>query len=248
MRVMRDRCRWRWCCEACGWSGCGLHGRGFRQGVADCNARAGNEAGCTAAEGERGRRGHCQRLKICEACGTRFASVGCRLDPAEQVRMSQTRTHPEVDGVIRWRWRVTGQVQGVGFRPAVYRWAIAQRLVGGVYNDAHGVVIEAQGSAARLETFEAELTLNLPRLARIASMVRASVQVKSDVAFVITGSRASACSDAAVTVDTSVCEACLAEMRDPEDRRYGHALINCTDCGPRFRSSKRCLTTVRIRR
>ncbi|MEM7624076.1 MAG: carbamoyltransferase HypF [Planctomycetota bacterium] len=142
--------------------------------------------------------------------------------------------HPASIEAVRYHVRVRGQVQGVGFRPAVYRWAAAQGLTGCVYNDTHGAVVEVEGPAERVEAFLRGLAGAMPRLVRIDYLHHQAVPIRGDTAFIITPSRDSVVADAAVTVDTAVCDACLHEMRSPQNRRHGHALINCTDCGPRF--------------
>jgi hydrogenase maturation protein HypF len=137
----------------------------------------------------------------------------------------------------RRRWLVTGQVQGVGFRPFVYRVARQLGLAGWVRNQAGGVVIECQGDASSLERFEQEVRANHPPLASIRLLHREERTPNSyDRGFDIIDSaaRGGQLTTADVTVDAATCPACLREILSPADRRHRHALANCTDCGPRF--------------
>ena len=129
--------------------------------------------------------------------------------------------------------QIRGQVQGVGFRPFVYRLAGEWKLRGWVCNDAAGVAIEAQGAAADLEQFLTALR-QPPPLARIDAMQTATLPVCADETnFVIHASRAGPVRTE-IAPDTSICNDCLAELFDPADRRYRYAFINCTHCGPRY--------------
>ena len=128
---------------------------------------------------------------------------------------------------------ITGQVQGVGFRPFVYRLAQGLRLTGWVLNDGRGVTIEAQGLAESMAQFTARLQSELPPLAQIAHLHRTPMTaVGQERSFEIRLSPGGELSDAQVTVDTAVCGDCLAEMNNPADPRYRYPFINCTNCGP----------------
>jgi hydrogenase maturation protein HypF len=134
----------------------------------------------------------------------------------------------------RVRIRVTGTVQGVGFRPYVYRLAAQLGLGGFVLNDARGVVIEAEGPEEALRELLGRLASEAPPLAvleRVASEPRAPL---GECAFRIAASPHDGVPDAPVAPDSATCEACLAELFDPADRRYRYPFINCTNCGPRF--------------
>jgi len=134
----------------------------------------------------------------------------------------------------RRRLRVRGQVQGVGFRPFVYRIAIDCGVSGWVRNDAQGVEIEAEGACDSLREFERRLQQEAPRLARIVSVEAAERQVTGDrEPFRIIASGGGA-GGAHVTPDTAVCPECVAELFNPADRRWRYAFINCTNCGPRY--------------
>jgi hydrogenase maturation protein HypF len=130
--------------------------------------------------------------------------------------------------------RVRGAVQGVGFRPFVYRLAHELGLAGWVFNDAEGVAIEAQGPIDALTRFEKRLRNDAPPLSRVASLATSRRPVTdSDAGFQILASRRGAVRTS-IPPDSAPCEACLAEMFDPSDRRHRYAFINCTQCGPRY--------------
>lgn len=129
--------------------------------------------------------------------------------------------------------RVTGLVQGVGFRPCVYRIALALNLKGEVFNDAQGVGIYLEGVPGSVLSFEDELRKNAPPLSRIDSVQSTAIDVKGYTVFSITPSRGGAVSTA-ITPDAAVCEACLADMFTPGNRRYRYPFTNCTHCGPRY--------------
>jgi hydrogenase maturation protein HypF len=139
-----------------------------------------------------------------------------------------------VVGRARMRVRVTGTVQGVGFRPYVYRLAGELSLGGFVLNDAQGVLIEVEGSAPVVDRFLERLPSEAPPL---AVLERVSVEERApsgDIGFAIRESMIGAVPDAPVTPDTATCDDCLRELFDPADRRFRYPFINCTNCGPRF--------------
>ena len=130
---------------------------------------------------------------------------------------------------------VGGQVQGVGFRPFVYRLADELNLTGWVVNDAAGVTVEVQGPPDAVEQFPRRLRAELPPLAEIARCEVAEMEAAAgEKIFDIRPSEGGELTDAQVTVDTAVCDDCLREMRDPADGRYRYPFINCTNCGPRY--------------
>ncbi len=126
---------------------------------------------------------------------------------------------------------VTGIVQGVGFRPFVHRLASALGLVGSVGNDPTKVFIEVAG--AGIDEFVRRLVDEAPPLAKVESVTRSPSVVVSDV-FRIVESRSGAGERTLVPPDSAVCDDCLAELFDPNDRRHRHPFITCTNCGPRF--------------
>ena len=129
--------------------------------------------------------------------------------------------------------RVGGIVQGVGFRPFVWRLAHELELCGWVRNDSAGVEITAEGPAARLEELVARIASDAPPLARIDSITAREVCPAGHAGFAIAASVASRCATA-IGPDTATCPACLAELFDPRNRRWRHAFITCTHCGPRY--------------
>lgn len=145
--------------------------------------------------------------------------------------------------------RVSGVVQGVGFRPFVYRLATELCLDGIVGNDASGVFVELEGPPDRLGEFLERLRADAPPLAWIDTVSVEATPVLGTSGFSIAGSRGSEDAVTLVSPDIAVCDACLAEMWDPANRRYLHPFITCTDCGPRFTITKglpydRPLTTM----
>ncbi len=134
----------------------------------------------------------------------------------------------------RKRIRVRGQVQGVGFRPYVYRLATELGLDGWVRNDAAGVEIEAQGADAALERFTNRLRLEIPPLARIDALTCDALRATGDeCGFRIIASRTGEVRTG-ITPDAATCPACLEELFDRNDRRYRYPFLNCTHCGPRY--------------
>jgi hydrogenase maturation protein HypF len=133
----------------------------------------------------------------------------------------------------RRRIRVTGVVQGVGFRPFVYGLARRHGLGGFVLNDGEGVVIEAEGSVDELELFAVALVAETPPLARVTSVATDVVRPLGVRDFRVAPSAAGTGS-ALLPPDVATCEDCLRELFDPADRRYRYPFVNCTQCGPRF--------------
>jgi hydrogenase maturation protein HypF len=128
-------------------------------------------------------------------------------------------------------------VQGVGFRPAVYRLARRLGLSGTVYNDTKGVTIELQGDKRNIDKFLDLLRLepDKPPLAQIHSCLRTDIQpVEDEPGFTILESDATGTALSQVTADIATCPDCLSEMVDAQDFRYRYPFINCTNCGPRY--------------
>ncbi len=137
--------------------------------------------------------------------------------------------------MTRARIRVTGTVQGVGFRPFVYRHAVALGLAGSVRNDADGVLIDVEGDPAGIAELHRLLQDEPPPLARIATVQAEEVKAAAgDRGFRIVETDGAGAPNVPVSVDTATCGACLAEVADPADRRYRYPFTNCTDCGPRY--------------
>ena len=139
--------------------------------------------------------------------------------------------------VKRQRILITGRVQGVGFRPAVYRIARGLGLSGVVYNDTKGVTIELQGRAEKIAEFLVRLRSDAdkPPLAEIKSCKTVDIPtIEDENEFIIITSDSQGTPLSQVTADIATCRDCLAEMADEEDFRYGYPFINCTNCGPRY--------------
>jgi hydrogenase maturation protein HypF len=136
--------------------------------------------------------------------------------------------------MIRVRARVEGTVQGVGFRPYVYRLAAELGVAGHVLNDTGGVVLEVEAPAETVDRFMARLPTEAPPLARVERIVAERLDELGELGFSIRESPAGGEPRAGVTSDGATCEDCLAELFDPTDRRYRYPFVNCTNCGPRF--------------
>ncbi|NPA16092.1 MAG: carbamoyltransferase HypF [Deferribacteres bacterium] len=136
--------------------------------------------------------------------------------------------------MVRCRIRITGIVQGVGFRPFIYRLADRFKLSGFVRNSPHGVEIEVEGSEQAVESFLKEIKRSAPPLAEIEDIKQEMLPVKGYTRFEIKESLQQEKRQILIPPDIATCSECLKEMRDPEDRRYMYPFINCTNCGPRF--------------
>jgi len=134
---------------------------------------------------------------------------------------------------VRLQIDVSGIVQGVGFRPFVFRLAKNRRLTGTIRNTPAGVTIEVQGTSQAVDQFVACLPLEAPPLARITSIAALEVPTKDEAEFRIVSSEAGE-ARTLISPDIATCSDCLHELFDPADRRYRYPFINCTNCGPRF--------------
>jgi hydrogenase maturation protein HypF len=132
------------------------------------------------------------------------------------------------------RVRITGVVQGVGFRPFVYRLARERGIAGWVLNGEDGVHVWAEGGADSLAGFVDALRTEPPPVARIASFTATAAPAQGLRTFEIRESLGGDHPTVRVSPDLPVCAACLGELFDPSDRRYGYPYINCTNCGPRY--------------
>ncbi len=133
----------------------------------------------------------------------------------------------------RCRHVVAGQVQGVGFRPFVYRLACELQLGGSVRNTPEGVVIEVEGAPGAVAAFGERLPAEIPPLARLTRHERAPLPPLGETVFHIAASAAGAGHDVLISPDVATCPDCLADMADPANRRYRYPFTNCTNCGPR---------------
>ncbi len=134
----------------------------------------------------------------------------------------------------RWRISVRGTVQGVGFRPFVYREATTRGLAGWVRNSPAGVVIEAQGDPEALAALRDAIRHAPPANARITAIEVHALVLRDETGFRIATSEAGGPRSLQLLPDLATCERCLAELLDPDDRRYRYPFINCIDCGPRY--------------
>ncbi|MGB6513950.1 MAG: carbamoyltransferase HypF [Mycobacterium sp.] len=137
---------------------------------------------------------------------------------------------------VRQRFTVTGVVQGVGFRPFVHRIASELGLTGFVGNDSVAVFLEVQGPTPRIDEFRRRLRAEAPPLAAISAIhvVEVSADSMCDSTFRIVNSQRVAGATTPIPPDIAVCDDCIAELFDPNDRRYRHPFVTCTNCGPRF--------------
>lgn len=135
----------------------------------------------------------------------------------------------------RVRLQVTGRVQGVGFRPTVYRYAVSQGLAGFVQNTSGGVLIEVEGAGNAVSDFIEKIKSEPPRHARIENIDITEIPGTGvSHGFEISASRRSEDILAGMPPDLATCDECRAELFDPHNRRYRYPFINCTNCGPRF--------------
>ncbi|BCV45238.1 carbamoyltransferase HypF [Shewanella algae] len=137
--------------------------------------------------------------------------------------------------LVAQSFNIKGIVQGVGFRPWIFQLAKRFQLTGHVLNDGQGVSILVQGPEMALAGFRAALDTERPPLCRIDELTVSHAQVQDLQDFTIAHSSAGQAA-AIVTVgsDKSSCDACLAEIRDPNNRHFGYPFTNCTHCGPRY--------------
>jgi hydrogenase maturation protein HypF len=138
---------------------------------------------------------------------------------------------------LRVKINVSGIVQGVGFRPFIYRLAVRNGLAGYVRNrgDA-GVEILLEGDAKSIDNFASSLTAEKPLLAQIDKIVRTELSGKNEYQnfSIYKSSQETETSGSIIPPDIAICNQCLQELRDPKDPRYEYFFITCTNCGPRF--------------
>lgn len=130
--------------------------------------------------------------------------------------------------------QVRGAVQGVGFRPFVYRLARSLELLGWVKNSPQGVTIAVQGTPEKLQRFLQHLQSEKPPMALIQNLEYKSTKIARYSGFEIRHSKASGTKEAYILPDIATCEDCLSEINDTQNRRYRYPFTNCTNCGPRF--------------
>lgn len=135
--------------------------------------------------------------------------------------------------------RVRGVVQGVGFRPFVYRLALDQQLAGYIGNDTDGVTIEVEGAEDAIAAFLLRLRMDAPPMARIDSIAVEDAKPRGESAFTIVTSQVLGQVSTGIPADAATCPDCLRELLDPANRRYRYPFLNCTNCGPRFTITRR---------
>ncbi len=146
--------------------------------------------------------------------------------------------------------RIRGIVQGVGFRPFIHKLVLHYALRGYIKNTSSGVELELEGERTELERFVADVPMKAPKLAVIESVeCTYSPELRGFDGFEILQSRTEALRNTLISPDICICDDCLRELRDKNDRRYRYHFINCTNCGPRFTIIKdvpydRCKTSM----
>ena len=138
--------------------------------------------------------------------------------------------------LTRKRLSVSGIVQGVGFRPFVWRRAVSLGLTGWVENDSAGVTAEVQGPADRVDAFLDGFAAAAPPLAlvELVTVADAAVDAAAPPRFMILESISRPGTTTSLPADIATCDDCLADIRDPGNRRFRYPFTNCTNCGPRF--------------
>ena len=137
---------------------------------------------------------------------------------------------------VTYKYRIKGVVQGVGFRPFVYKLAKGLGLNGWVLNDQEGVLIEIQGRNSNIDLFDKALLVEAPSLSRIDSIDKSEVELVTidHITFRILNTKSDSKTDTLVPTDSYVCNDCLDELFDKDNKRYRYPFINCTNCGPRY--------------
>ena len=144
------------------------------------------------------------------------------------------RLKSEQRRIVRFRVKVSGIVQGVGFRPFVYSLAKKYSLKGFILNNTLGVKIEVEGERKKIKSFLSEIKTSAPPLAVIQRINYEELAPLGYATFEIKKSRKGKEGLVPISPDISTCHDCLRELLDPEDRRFAYPFINCTNCGPRF--------------
>ncbi len=134
----------------------------------------------------------------------------------------------------RLRFKIAGRVQGVGFRPAIYRLATSLGLTGWVRNTVQGVVVEVEGENAELDEFKTRLPLSYPPMAKVSALAVEALPAEHSQTFTVDPSTRSGEVSTGMPPDIATCPDCIKELRDPQNKRFAYPFINCTNCGPRF--------------
>ncbi|MFA6582847.1 MAG: carbamoyltransferase HypF, partial [Elusimicrobiaceae bacterium] len=136
--------------------------------------------------------------------------------------------------MIRKKIKITGVVQGIGFRPFIYRIAAENNISGFIFNSSEGVFIEAEGSESSVAAFLSAIRTKAPPASVLNSVEEETVPARGESGFSIVKSRSGGDNSAVIPADLALCEKCGADIKNPASRRYRYPFTNCTDCGPRF--------------
>ncbi|WP_051505381.1 carbamoyltransferase HypF [Sulfurospirillum arcachonense] len=136
--------------------------------------------------------------------------------------------------IKHFNFAVEGIVQGVGFRPFIYTLALQYNLNGYVLNDSSGVKISVEGEVEHINSFEKDLYVQLPPLARIDQLRKKELPLENFKQFIISKSSEQKLKYSLVSPDFAMCDDCLNELKDKNNRRYNYFFTNCTNCGPRY--------------
>ncbi len=136
--------------------------------------------------------------------------------------------------IVRKKLNVQGIVQGVGFRPFIFNLAVSNQLTGFVSNTSQGVIIEIEGISDKINQFVADIKPKAPPIAVITDINLQQIVPTGVTGFNIIKSDSNENITTLISPDVAVCDDCLSELFDPNDRRYHYSFINCTNCGPRY--------------
>src|SRR5579863_4132038 len=140
-------------------------------------------------------------------------------------------SHPATQ---RLRITLRGAVQGVGFRPFVYRLATEMSLSGWVLNSSSGLVVEVEGPTDQLVLFEERIERERPKASVVTVHESSWIEVEGSTHFEIHHSDSDSAKSVNVLPDLATCEDCRDELFDPTNRRHNYPFTNCTNCGPRY--------------
>ncbi|MCP4673221.1 MAG: carbamoyltransferase HypF, partial [Desulfobacula sp.] len=138
------------------------------------------------------------------------------------------------DNIAAKQLEINGLVQGVGFRPFLFSLAKQYDLTGEVSNTTYGVLATIEGTLGRLEKFVQDIEKKQPPLSNVTCIVSKQIPVTGFKTFQIIQSTSSHINNTFISPDASICDDCLFEIQNPDDRRFEYPFINCTNCGPRF--------------
>lgn len=136
--------------------------------------------------------------------------------------------------LVRKKINVQGIVQGVGFRPFIFNLAVSHKLTGFVSNTPQGVIIEVEGTIKQVDNFIDNIKLKAPPLSLITDTSSKEIKLIKSKKFIIKISSSNESIATLISPDVAVCQDCLKELLDPNDRRFHYPFINCTNCGPRY--------------